>query len=100
MIIISGHITFNPAKEADALAIFAPLCATTRAEPGNLSYGFYLDPGEPGRVQVYEEWETQDALDTHMASEHMAGFLGALGTIDVSGASLNKHEVSSSSPLM
>lgn len=99
MIIVSGTIIFNAAREAEAVELSAPLVATTRAEPGNLSYGMYLDPTAPGTLQIYEEWQDQAAIDTHVASEHMATFMAGLGAIEVSGVSIMQHEITSSKPL-
>jgi quinol monooxygenase YgiN len=41
---------------------------TSRAEPGNLEYVLAADPLEPGRVVLFERWESQEALDAHLAA--------------------------------
>jgi len=93
MIIVSGTIVIDPEKVPRALELTRPLMAATRAEPGNLTYGFYADLDEPGRYQLYEEWEDQAALDAHSASEHLAAFLGAIGELEVSHVELYRHDV-------
>jgi hypothetical protein len=39
----------------------------SRAEQGNIEYCLAADPIEPGRVILFERWETQAALDAHLA---------------------------------
>ncbi|MGB3410326.1 MAG: putative quinol monooxygenase [Microthrixaceae bacterium] len=100
MLIVSGIITFDPSKQADLVALVEPLVAATLAEPGNITYGFWLDPLDPGRTRVYEEWESTDAMDEHMGSAHMATFLEGMGGIGVNGVEIIQHEVTNSSKLM
>ena len=95
MIIVSGTIVIDPEKVPRALELTLPLMAATRAEPGNLSYGFYAHLDDPGRYQLYEEWEDEAALDAHSASEHLATFFAAIGELDVSHVELYRHEVTS-----
>jgi quinol monooxygenase YgiN len=40
----------------------------SRGEPSCLEYTFAADPLEQGRVILYERWESQQALDTHLAA--------------------------------
>jgi quinol monooxygenase YgiN len=40
----------------------------SRAEAGCLEYTFSADPLEPTRVLLFERWENQEALDTHLAA--------------------------------
>jgi quinol monooxygenase YgiN len=35
------------------------------AESGCISYTFSADLVEPGLIHVFEEWQSQDALDAH-----------------------------------
>lgn len=100
MLIVSGVITFDPAKQSDLVALVGPLVDATLAEPGNITYGFWLDPADSGRTRVYEEWASTDAMNEHMGTAHMATFLEGMGSIGVTGVEINQHEVTNSSKLM
>lgn len=100
MIIVSGHIAVDPAESQDFLTATESLIPATRAEPGNTSYGFYPDPQNPGTFRVYEEWADDDALNGHMASPHMAEFLGSMGNFTVTSVDLVRHDVSNSLKFM
>lgn len=100
MLIVSGTITLDPANHDRALEAMAPLVEATLAEVGNVTYGFWAHPSEPGHFRIHEEWVDQEALDTHMATPHMAEFMGAMGGLGVTGTELVCHEVASSSKLM
>lgn len=100
MLIVSGTVSVDPADHDRMVELVRPLVAATRAEEGNLSYGFYPDPDQPGSFRVYEEWDSADAMGAHMASEHMATFMSGMGELSVTGTSLVQHEVSGSTTLM
>ena len=40
----------------------------SRAEAGCLEYTFAADPIDPSRVVLFERWESQEALDAHLAA--------------------------------
>ncbi len=99
MLIVSGTLTFDAAKADRFHELAATLVQATLAEPGCITYGFWSDPTDPGRVRAYEEWESPEALAEHMGTEHMAAFLGALGEVGVTGSELTQYEVSGSTKL-
>lgn len=100
MLIVSGTISLDPANHDAALAVVAPLVEATLAEEGNITYGFWAHPSEPGEFRIYEEWADQAALDSHMAAPHMAEFLGAMANLGVTGTDVHLHEVTASTKLM
>lgn len=100
MIIVSGTITLQAEGHDAAVELFGPLTEATLAEAGNLTYGFWASPTEPGVFRVYEEWESPEAIGTHMASDHMAAFLTAMAALPITGTDIVQHEVSSSTKLM
>ena len=44
------------------------LMRVSRAEQGCIEYTFAADPLDPGRVVLFEKWETQEDLDAHLAA--------------------------------
>ncbi len=100
MLIVSGIITVDPADHDRALAAVQPLVEATLAEEGNITYGFWAHPTEPGVYRVYEEWADEDALNAHMVSPHFIEFLGAMGTLSILSTDLHRHEVANSLKVM
>ncbi|WP_298675389.1 putative quinol monooxygenase [uncultured Sphingomonas sp.] len=64
-VIINAVIDLEPAGARQALLDAQPLIEASRAEKGCIAYDWSLDPARPGRVNVYEEWESEDALAGH-----------------------------------
>jgi quinol monooxygenase YgiN len=44
--------------------------ATHKNDKGCIEYRLYKDPKEEGAFVFIEEWESQEALNSHAASEH------------------------------
>ena len=82
MIIVAGHLPIAPEHRDAALAAIGECVAATRAEPGNLDYRMSPDLDDPNRLNILERWESQEALDAHLAAPHMATFLTAIGLIN------------------
>jgi len=100
MIVISGILELDPSKIDLAVELTNTLCAATRDEPGNVTYEYWRDPNNAGRVRVFEEWESDDAINAHMASPHMADFLGAAGDIGITGVDISRYDVETKSKFM
>jgi quinol monooxygenase YgiN len=98
-IVVSGEIHIHSDDFDAALALVEPLVAATRAEPGCVAYDFWVDPRDRGRVRVFEEWESPEALAAHGASEHLATFNASLAVVRIESADLVRYEVVERSPL-
>ena len=99
-IIVTGYFDLDPAKREDFIAAATTAMTATRAEEGNESYAFTADLEDPGRFYVTELWATQEAMDSHMTTAHLAAFMGAMGGFGVTGASLTKWDGATASTLM
>jgi quinol monooxygenase YgiN len=61
----------KPELIAQVEPIFRELIeATHKNDKGCVEYRLYTDPKETGTFIFIEEWETQQALESHAASEH------------------------------
>ncbi len=58
MIIVSGPIRVDPAARDAYLADCLALMEQARRAPGCLDFHLSPDPLEPGRINVYEQWES------------------------------------------
>jgi quinol monooxygenase YgiN len=99
MIVVTGHIDFDPARRADFLAALEPLSKGSLADPGCVQYTFSTDLENPGRIHVMEQWESDELMQAHMATPHSAEFAKAMQSIGVRGVKVTKHHVTSSQPL-
>jgi quinol monooxygenase YgiN len=99
-ILVTGTIDFDPAKRDDAIVAVTECMEATAAEEGCDRYVFSGDLANPGRLYVSEQWASQEAMDAHMATPHLAALMGAMGTLGVSAASLTKWDGATGSKLM
>jgi quinol monooxygenase YgiN len=99
MIVIAGTITIDPAKHDEAVVAAKAIMAETHKEPGNLAYVFTSSLEDEGVVHIFEEWESQEALDFHFKTPHMAEFQAKIGTLGVKDMKVQKYDVSSKGSL-
>jgi len=68
VVIVGGSFELEPSDRDEFLASRLEMMRTSRAERGCIEYTFSADPLDAGRVVLYERWESQDALDAHLAN--------------------------------
>ncbi|GAN81247.1 putative quinol monooxygenase [Acidocella aminolytica] len=78
---VFATLTASAGKEAELRQILRNLVDDTRKEPGNLSYHLYEGTETPGTFLVYECYQDQSAVETHMASPHLQAALAAAGPL-------------------
>lgn len=99
MLIIAGTITINPADVERFSGAAATMMAATHEEPGCHAYVFSEDVSTPGSIQVFEVWESAEALAAHFEMQHMTDFRAVLGDLDIQGRDISRYEVSSAEPM-
>ena len=94
MLVIGAEIRI-PEENMEAMA---DLCRTmveeTVKEPACITYAFSQDFSEPGLVRIFEAWESQEGLDAHFATPHMAAFQQGMAALSPKGTIANKYMVS------
>jgi quinol monooxygenase YgiN len=68
MVIVGGTFEMDPTDRERFLAGRQELMRASRAEAGCLEYTFAADPIVASRVVLFERWESQEALDAHIAA--------------------------------
>lgn len=68
MIIVAGHIVVEPAERARYLAGCAGVVAQARSTPGCLDFAITADTLDPGRIHVFERWESRFAVEEFRGS--------------------------------
>lgn len=99
MLVVAGTISLDPERRTTAETAFDRMRAATLAEPGCISYQAYLDRTDPGVVFLFERLRSQDYLDAHFATAHMAEFGAALAACGVRGMEVRKYAVSADCPV-
>jgi quinol monooxygenase YgiN len=91
MILIAGTVEVDPAKRDEALVAGAPHMAATRAQAGCIDYVWSADPLVPGRIYVFERWESQEALQAHFDGPHYLNMRNTIAAHGLSGADVSKY---------
>ena len=90
MIIVHGIIPVRPESREEALSLARRMTEATKAEPGCISYDFYVGLSDPNTLMLFQEWESMEALMEHFQTEHMDEFLQALPNV-VSGEIITRR---------
>ena len=79
MVIVAGHVTVEPEQREPYLAGCVSIVEQAREAAGCLDVAITADLIDPGRVNIYERWESQAALETFRRRgprfEHSAAML-------------------------
>lgn len=92
-VVISGEIDLDPAKREKTLLDAQPLIAAALAEKGCVHYAWSADPVKPGRVHVFEEWDSEADLIAHLAAAPYLNMAGHLAMAGISSAVTRKYRV-------
>lgn len=74
VIIIAGIVQYNTGLRAAILAGVQEMMAASRAEEGCLAYTFSADLTAPDTLHLFEIWASEEVLEAHRQSAHMAEF--------------------------
>lgn len=100
MLVISGTITIDPSNNARMAEATSTLVAETIKEDGCNVYEYSQSAEHPGVWRVFEEWASEDAVNAHIASPHMAAFMGAAGELGITGVDIKRYDIESVSKFM
>ena len=80
MVKLIARIHTQPGQSDVVAAALRTVAAPSRAEAGNIMYDICRSQADPNVLLVLEEWESQAALDAHMATPHFKAFVDSIGT--------------------
>jgi quinol monooxygenase YgiN len=98
-IIIAAQIFVEPAGREAALKSAQPWIDGALAQPGCIHYDWSADMNDLTRINVYEEWESEDALAAHFAGPQYAGMRDHLGNSGLTSAASKKYRVDAEGPV-
>ena len=99
MIVIAGSAKVNATAFEEARQAGSLMAATSRQESGCLDYRFAVDIDDPLVVRIFEQWESQAALDAHFAAPHFQAFSEVILRVVDGPTEFKRFEVSSHGPL-
>jgi len=99
MIVVAGTVPVRPDRREEAVRAALAMAEATRAERGCLGYRFWADVADPNTFLVFEEWESDDALAAHFATEHMRVFRERLPGLVAGAPSIHRYVVSEKTTL-
>ena len=89
MVIVAGHITVEPQQRESYLAGCVSVVEQARGTAGCLDFAISADLIDPGRVNIFERWESQAAVEAFRggpSSEQGAAMLSAsVAEYDIAG---------------
>ncbi|MCX7064805.1 MAG: putative quinol monooxygenase [Proteobacteria bacterium] len=98
-IIVAGTVDVDPAKRAQVLIAGLPHIVAARAEKGCIHYVWSADNVHPGRIYVFEEWESQADLAAHLKAPPYINMRDTIGSFGILGASTQKYRIDHAEPV-
>lgn len=95
-IIIAGTLNFEPEQAERAIVEGREFIEASLREPGCSYYAWTLDPLIPGRVYVFEEWASQQALEGHFNDTSYWGMRDHLTKYGLLNSSVKKYRFDAS----
>ena len=68
MVIVAGHLVVAPENRERYLAGCVDVVEQARRAPGCLDYALSPDLVNPGRINIFERWESQAAVESFRGS--------------------------------
>ena len=99
IILIAGTVDVGPQKRYAALEAGCPHMEATRAQKGCLDYVWSADLLVPGRIYVFERWESQEDLAAHLSGPHYLAMRDTIGAHGLRGADVSKYRIDLSEPV-
>ena len=98
-ILIAAHIDVEPDKRVKALTGAQPFIDAALQQDGCLCYSWAADMNNPERIEVFEEWESEDALAAHFKGAAYANMRDHIGASGLKNAVSAKYRVDAEAPV-
>lgn len=83
MIIVAGTLQFEASQTDAIVPHILDVMKETVLEKGCICYRFARSLETDGIFQIYEEWDSEEDLNRHLDTDHIALFLKALADFTV-----------------
>lgn len=99
MIVMHASIPIDPDSREEAVAAATELAEASRAEDGVVDYRVTEDL-EADVIRVFEQYEDEEAVNSHMESDHFTAFQGKVPGFVGGEVELHRFDVESTTQLM
>ena len=99
MVVVVGRVKTDADKRAALVRIGQRVAAASRNEAGCISYQVCQDSENEYDFVFVEQWESEDALQRHFGTPHIAEFMAAIRDVIVEPPDVKFHTVASSRDL-
>jgi quinol monooxygenase YgiN len=96
MVVAIGRVRTNADLRDQLVSIGQRVASASRSEPGCISYQVCQDTESDYDYVFVEEWESEDALQQHFRTPHVAEFMAAIREAIVAPPDVKFHTVASS----
>ena len=83
MIIVAGHLTVAPDNRDAFLADAVTVITAARDAPGCVDFHLSADPIDPARINIFEQWDSTDAVEAFRGSGPSSDQQAAILSADV-----------------
>jgi quinol monooxygenase YgiN len=91
LLTVIAYMKAAPGKEAELKAALEELIEPTSKEEGYVNYDLHQSVEDPGTFFLYENWESAEHLDAHLAAPHLVRFAEMLGDLlDENGLTITR----------
>jgi quinol monooxygenase YgiN len=80
-VVVVAVMTAAEGKGAEVEGLIRSLIPPTHAEDGCITFAMHRDLADPHRLVLVERWTSRDALDRHLAAEHLSAFRAAVAPL-------------------
>ena len=98
-VIIAGTLNVAPEKRDPAIRDAKPLIDEALAEPGSVAYDWSFDAFDPGRIHIYEQWESEAMLSDHLVAPSYLKMLAHLGAVGILSTVTRKFKIAAEAPV-
>jgi len=99
MLIIAGTFDVDPAERDAFIASREAVMRESRDEVGCTHYVFSADPLEPGRVYLFERWDSKEHLAAHLARLQSGSGADDARAVTPIAADIQQYEISTVGPI-
>jgi quinol monooxygenase YgiN len=99
MVVVVGRVQTDAARREALIRVGQAVAAASREEPGCISYRLYEDTERENEFVFVEEWESNEALQQHFATSHIAEFMQAVPEAIVAPPDVKFHTIAKTADL-
>jgi quinol monooxygenase YgiN len=99
MVVAIGRVTTDAENRDELVRIGQRIAAASRGETGCINYRLYQDTEDENAFVFVEEWRSEEALQQHFGTPHVAEFMAAIRDVIVEPPDVKFHTIAGSRDL-